>query len=292
MLTAVGHVQMRVRDFDRCRATYRAGLGLREIADGHGADGHRICMLAVGPSVLELLEDPKAVTALSPSGSVLAPREVPGSVGHMAYYASDNEKAFVTLRDAGIPLTTTDGPSLQPIDHCYMQRTLVEFRDPNGLVVQVAEVVDPREHLVARRTAKRKLTAEVGEGKIIQGIDHINIACSDIDANRPLFVEKLGLEEIVFRTTEGRGESVVVVGITDLEIAQIDTAERGKLGPGIVSGLGFWTDDVELCYRILKGQGVAVGGPPSERTPLPGVGRVAFNIEGLDGLPLEIAQRI
>ena len=292
MLTAIGHVEMRVRDIDRCRATYGAGLGFREIAYGSDADGHRICLFAVGPSVLELHEDPNAVSAWSPSGELLARQDVPGSVGHIAFYADDNEEAFMALRDAGIPLTTKNGPSPQPIDHCYMQRTLVEFRDPNGLLIQIAEVVDPREHLKARRAAKRTLKVEAGERGIIQGIDHINISCSETSANRSLFVEKLGLEEIVYRTTEGRGETVVAVGLTDMEIAENETAERGQFGPGTISGLGFWTDDVERCYRVLKEKGAAVGGPPSERTSLPGIRRLAFSFEGLDGLPLEIAQRV
>ena len=64
------------------------------------------------------------------------------------------------------------------------------------------------------------------------------------------------------------------------------------MGPGSIRGLGFWTDDVARAYRELVQRGVAVGGPPSDITPLPGMSRRGFTFEGLNGLRLEITQKI
>jgi len=53
---------------------------------------------------------------------------------------------------------------VQPADHAYMQRSLLEFDDPNGYVLQVADVLDPRDHLKARRAEKTALAARSSWG--------------------------------------------------------------------------------------------------------------------------------
>ena len=64
-----------------------------------------------------------------------------------------------------------------------------------------------------------------------------------------------------------------------------------RFEPRTVSFLGFWTDDVKQAYRTLRDKGVAVGGPPSEVVPLPGIHRRAFSFTGPNGIRLEIAER-
>ena len=298
MLTGIGHLEMRVRDLAACRAIYGEQLGLQEFAHGAGADGDRVSMYAIGDSVLELHEDPNAVTALLPSGERKDHMDVPGSAGHFALYVEDNDEAFAEFTHvlAVNPLNSTrDGPSVQAMDHSYMQRSLLELCDPGGYVIQISEVLDPREHLKDRIAEKKALAASGGRG-LLRGIDHVNINCTDVSANRVLFVQKLGLNELIHRTetvpaVEGFEESVVAVGLTDLEISQSDATKGKQLGPGAVTPLRFWTDDVEDAYRTLGRRGVAVG-EPSDLAPLPGMRRRAFTFEGLDGLRLEVAQRI
>ena len=298
MLTGVGHLEMRVRDLDACRDLYGEQLGLHEAAYGAGADGGRVSMFGVGDSVLELHEDPDAVTALLPSGERKHHMDVPGSVGHVALYVEDNDKAFEALRHvlAVNPLgSTRDGPSVQAMDHSYMQRSLLEVCDPGGYVFQIAEVIDPREHL-NDRTAEKKASAAAGGRGLLRGFDHININCTNVSENRELFVEKLGLHELVHRTDtfppmEGFEESVFAAGLTDLEVSQTDELAGKKFGSGAVTSLGFWTDDVEDTYGALTDRGVDIAEPPSDLAPLPGMRRRAFSFEGLDGLRLEVAQR-
>ena len=64
LLTGIAHLEMRVRDLDACRALYGEQLGLKETAHGVGPHGDRVSMFATGDSVLELHEDPSAVTSL------------------------------------------------------------------------------------------------------------------------------------------------------------------------------------------------------------------------------------
>jgi catechol 2,3-dioxygenase-like lactoylglutathione lyase family enzyme len=298
MLNGIGHLEMRVRDLDACRAMYGGQLGLQEVAHGAGPGGGMISMFAIGDSVLELHEDPDAVTALLPSGERKDHMDVPGSVGHFALYVENNGDAFEALRHvlAVNPLgSTRDGPSVQAMDHEYMQRSLLELYAPGGYVIQIAEVLDPREHVKDRIMEKKALAAAAGGG-LLRGIDHVNINCTDVTANRDLFVRTLGLDELCHRTekvppVEGFEESVIAAGLTDLEISQSDGNVGRRLGLGAVTSLGFWTDDVEGAYRMVGRRGLDVGEPPSELAPLPNMRRRAFSFEGLDGLRLEVAQR-
>ncbi len=298
MLTGIAHLEMRVRDLAACRTLYGEQLGLKELAHGVGPHGDRVSMFAIGDSVLELCEDPDAVTSLLPSGERKDPMEVPGSVGHFSFYTKDNHEAFKVLKNAmaSNPLTALgDGPSLQPMDHAYMQRSLLQFNDPDGYIIQISDLIDPREHLQGRLDEKRARAEACGPG-LLQGIDHVHIVCSDVSAARD-FWGQLGLEELSHRTetvpaVEGFEEAVFAAGMTDLEITQSESTRGWPLGPGAVSALGFWTDDIVQAYSELTQRGVVVGDPPSARTPLPGMSRRAFVFEGLDGLRLEIAQRI
>lgn len=161
MLTGIAHLEMRVRDLAACRTLYGEQLGLKELAHGAGRHGDRVSMFATGESVLELHEDADAVTSLLPSGERKDPRDVPGSVGHFAFYTADNHEAFKVLKKSlgGTPLTTPDGPSVQPMDHAYMQRSLLQFDDPDGYVIQVTDLIDPRERLQGRLDEKRSRAA-------------------------------------------------------------------------------------------------------------------------------------
>jgi catechol 2,3-dioxygenase-like lactoylglutathione lyase family enzyme len=294
ILTGIAYMTLRVSDFQACRSLYGGGLGLKEITQGKDTNGRSVCLFAVGPSFLELREDPAVVTGILPSGKARDSVDVPGSVRHLSFLVTDNNEAFAALRKGNLPLSTAKGPELQDIDHAYMQRTLLELRDPNGYVMQISEVVDPREHLEKRRAEKNEFLSSYREQGLLRGFDHLNIGCTDIRATRELFGQKLGLEEISHRVSESGKieEDVFAVGSTDLELWGNRAQPQPAFGPGIVGGLGFWTDNVERAYQRLKEQGVAVGHPPADRATLPGVRRRSFFFEGLDGLPLEIAQRL
>jgi len=283
---------MHVQDFSACRELYGAELGLEEIAHGTDADGHQVCMFAVGPSVLELHEDPNAVSARLPSGQPKDSSDIPGSVRHFAFLVASNDEAYAVLKESKVPLSTKEGPQLQPIDHAYMQRSLLEFKDPNDFIVQIAEVVDPRSHLQSRRALKGAAQMESRRSGMFMGFDHFNMGCKDIRLTKEFYCQKLRMEELSTRTIEGVEENVFAVGVTDLEMYALTAPHIPAYGPGIVRSLGFWTDDVDKAYQTLKDAGVAVGVPPSELTPLPGVRKCAFAFLSPDGLPLELAQRL
>ena len=86
----------------------------------------------------------------------------------------------------------------------------------------------------------------------------------------------------------GFAQSAYAVGGTDIELASKATV--GPIKPGTIRQLGFWTDDIDGAYGSLMDRGVALDRPPSEWTPLPGMRRRAFSLQGPDGLRIQIAQ--
>ena len=129
MLTGIGSVVMQVAEFAACRTLYGTDLGLVEIGCGVGADGHQVCIFAVGSSILEIHEKPGEAnvgTSLPESASV----------GHFALLVASIDEAYAMLRETNVLGTRT--PVVQPLDHSYMQRSLLQFDDPNGFVVQIS----------------------------------------------------------------------------------------------------------------------------------------------------------
>ena len=293
MLTGIGRLQMRVMDLAACSKFYGNVLGLPEIARGTGAGGRAAAAFAVGPSVLEIQEDPGAVSGLLPSGE---PNEewveVPGSVNHLALYVDDNDLVYSALKGKAREAYVHGGPKAQPLGITYLQRSLFDYWDPNGLIVQISETIDDRPEVQARRREKEEVRRATGGGGYFHGFDHMSIYITDTAATKALFVDQLGMSEFGDGKTSGGDQVVFAVGLTDLEMNENDAYRDKVLGPGIVDTLGFWTDDVDRAYASLKEAGAAVSGPPADVSPLPGLRVRAFDLEGPDGLPLEVAERL
>ena len=298
MVTGIAYLEMGVRDLEACRDLYVAQMGMTELALGVGPSGERVAMIATGVSVLELHEDRDAVNQRTAEGEEKPFDDVPGSIQHISFYTQDNHGVFTELgkifeRTRNVPLG--DGPSVQPLNHSYMQRSLVSFQTPDGYGIQVSECLDPRDHLTGRLALKKRL-AGAGDPHHFQGLDHLNIVSHNVTADREFFGGLLGLEELEHRTetnppVEGYEEATFGAGMTELEIAQSDLTRARTLGPGSVRGLGFWTDDVDETYKVLVDRGLQVDSEPGSTSPLPAVPRRGFTFRGLGGLKLEIAEK-
>ena len=99
------------------------------------------------------------------------------------------------------------------------------------------------------------------------------------------------MEEISHRIVPDSGaeESVFAVGCTDLEIWM--NPDVRALQPSTVSRLGFWTDDVDYAYQVLKDRGVALDTLTTESVTSPHIRRHAFTLRDPEGRSLQIAQR-
>ena len=291
MLTGIGRIEMRVRDLDACRAFYRDAMGLTEWGASGGRGGGRSATFVVGGSVLECIEDPDAVVGRLPTGEERDWVEVPGSVNHFALYVDDIYAAYGQLKGKAEPRTLKDGPEAMPLGHTYLQRSLLDFVDPSGFVVQIAEVIEPGEEMQRRKRDKQGLASEPSDSGMMRGFDHFSIYVRDPAVTRAFYVEKLGLEEYGQRDVEGTDQTVLMVGLADLEFNLSEAYKDKQLGAGIVSMFGFWTDDVEEARRLLAADGVAVGEIGARDAGLP-YGVRSFICLDPDGLPIEIAERV
>lgn len=291
MLTGIGRMEMRVRDLDACRAFYRDAMGLTEWGTSGDRGGGRSTAFVVGESVLECIEDPDAVVGRLPTGEEKHWADVPGSVNHFALYVDDIHEAYAELKGKAEPRTLKHGPEAMPLGHTYLQRALLDFADPSGFAVQIAEVIEPAEEMQRRKADKRRLASEPGDGGLMRGFDHLSIYVRDPAATMGFYVGKLGMEEYGQRDVEGTDQTVLMVGLADLEFNLSEAYKDKQLGAGIVSTLGFWTDDAQEARRLLEANGVAVGKIATRDAGLPCAVR-SFTCVDPDGLPIEIAERI
>ena len=288
MLKELDHVVMAVRDMAACLALYGGELELAELGRGEGDDGSEVCMLGIGPSILELRQDAVASTAGEASAST---RPV---VDHFALLVENMDETYAVLKDRNIDFANE--PASTDIGHRNMQRTLAMFVDPTGFHVQLSETIDPRPHLDERKAAKRRM-AGVAPG-LFGGIDHISTYCADFGRTRAFFHETLGLEEFFHSTTREAGleveagfaQSAFAIGGTDIELATY--AAGTSIGAGTVVQLGFRTDDIDRAYQTLQQSGVALDGPPAESAPLADMRRSTFALHSPDGLRIQIAQTL
>ena len=265
-------------------------MGLTEFGASGGRDGGRSSTFVVGESVLECIEDPDAVVGRLPTGEERDWVDVPGSVNHFALYVDDIYAAYGQLKGKAEPRTLKDGPEAMPLGHTYLQRSLLDFVDPSGFVVQIAEVIEPGEEMQRRKAAKQGLASEPSDSGMMRGFDHFSIYVRDPAATRSFYVEKLGMEEYGQRDVEGTDQWVLMVGLTDLEFNLSEAYKDKQLGAGIVSMFGFWTDDLQQAHSLLAAKGVAPGDIATRDAGLPYAVR-SFSCVDPDGLPIEISER-
>ena len=302
MITGIAYIEMRTRNFDECREVYGTHLGLTEVQDTTAVlnesgewestesaeSGNREAVLQVGDSFLVLHEDESAPTQVSPKGERI--KEAQGSVGHWSFFVEGNFHAYSHLKDFlafnRFPGTKA-GPSVQPMNHQYLQRTLLEFADPNGYTIQLSEIVDPRHEKQDRRREKQR-SANLATGAMIKGFDHINMFCPDIAKGKEMYGDRLGMPIIDHSDSEAQESYVFVAGLCDIELgARKDDAGGDRLGKGIVGSFGLWTADVDALSREI-----GHSNPPTERNLALGVPIRSITLDSGDGLPIEVAQRL
>lgn len=266
--TGIAHVHLATRDLADSRGLYADALGLPILDAGDDGDGRDTCVLGIGPSRLVLRADPDAPPGTPAEGD---PRPV---VDHLALLVEDMDAAYARLLERGVPVHGE--PKATAIGHRNMQRVLVTFVDPNGFHIQLSQTIDPRPHLDGRKQAKRRMASAGDAAVLYRGIDHISTYCADFEPTRSFYRDLVGLEEFFHSTTReeglavepGFGQSAYATGGTDVELATV--APEHSLGPGAVTQLGFWCDDLEAARRTAASQGVActvAGGAVSLRNP-------------------------
>ena len=304
MVTDIAYLEIRTRYFDECVDTYAKHLGLTEIQDNSSVlnekgewdsaesveNAQRQAVLQVGDSFLLITEDENAPTNMTADGQRNS-SETQGSVGHWSFFVESNFHAYFHLKDFlhfnKFNRGTREGPSVQPMNHAYLQRSLLEFGDPNGYTIQLSEIVDPRFEKQDRRREKQKI-ANLATGTVIKGFDHFSMSCHDIDKAKEIYADKLGMQIIDHSENDTHEGYVFVAGLCDLEIGVVkDGSGLDRLGKGVVGSIGLWVDDIDATAKILGHSAT-----PTQREIALGLPIRSFTIDIGDGLPVEIAQRV
>ncbi len=285
MITGLSHLLMGVSDVEACSELYQK-MYLRLVASGTSPEGLPLIILSVGHHLMELYEDATAGPYIDPvtgDPKTSMMNEV-SWVNHFSFHTRDANIFYEKLVSKGFPFLQP--PSDQPLGHHGTRRRLLEFTDPDLLLVQIAQLLDDN-----------GASAEPGDIDFsdlgwpeasCDKIDHIALRTNNLDLKREFYCQKLELPETICRTTRLGQESTVVAGDTVLELLWTSTTVP-PLSRGIVTGIALSTDNVDLAYRTLRDKGVAVSAP-AEELPLPEIRRRVINLLDPDGLPVKIVQ--
>lgn len=302
MITGISHIEMRSRCFDESREIYGTHLGLTEIQNTTAVlneksewesvvsktFGDRKAIFQVGDSFLIIQEDLEAPIELSVDGRPT--REPSGSVAHWSFFVEGNHHAYSHWKnflDVYRFTATSDGPSVQPMNHQYLQRSLLEFYDPSGHPIQTSEIVDPRSEKQKRRREKQGI-ASLANGTVIKGFDHIRMHCPDMRKGKEMYVDKLGLTIIEHRETEINDLYALSAGLCDIELNfKKDGSNSSQFGRGVVGSFGFWSDDVDALAKQIQHHSHS-----RKRDLTLGVPVKSITLDVGDGFPVEVSQRL
>jgi methylmalonyl-CoA/ethylmalonyl-CoA epimerase len=132
-------------------------------------------------------------------------------------------------------------------------------------------------------------------GEMIQKIDHIGIAVSDLDEAIKLYRDTLGLKVEHTEDFEGMKIAFIPVGDTEFELLQPTDPDGAlakfieKRGTG-VQHIALRVDNVEKSLEELKAKGLRT----IDEKPRPGAGGASiafFHPKSTHGVLLEICQR-
>jgi catechol 2,3-dioxygenase-like lactoylglutathione lyase family enzyme len=149
MLKQIDHVNIVVRDLERCVAFYRDVLGLKETMRAQ-LDGDWIEGVTGIPGVVAdcvYLQPPagprlELLCFKNPAGRPVERGELPNTLGlrHLAFQVDDIDAEHARLRAAGVEFI--GAPQLVPlatVRHVSGRKRLCYFHDPEGVLLEIAE---------------------------------------------------------------------------------------------------------------------------------------------------------
>ena len=285
MITGFSHILMGVSSVEACSKLYQQ-LRLRVVASGNSPSGVPLIIMAVGNNSLELYEDIAAGPYIDPAtgdAKTSMMNEV-SWVNHFSFHTREANTTYEKLVPEGFPFLSP--PSDQPSGHHGTRRRLLEFTDPDLLLVQLAQLIDND----GRSAEPPNIDfSSLGWPKLpCDKIDHIALRSTNLNSKREFYCQKLGLPETIYRTTRLGEESTVVAGDTILELLWT-SATIAPLVRGTVTGIAFATDDIEAAYFELQDKSVEVSAPVDDDL-FPVIHRRVLNLLDPDGLPIKIIQ--
>ncbi|MDC7746111.1 VOC family protein [Rhizobium binxianense] len=129
MLKSFEHIGMTVSDMDRAIDFYCGLLGLSLVLRKTMANGMQVAFLDAGGGMLEVFAPPGGA-----SRAVDVPEDTAG-MRHLTFHFDNVDETFGRLEQAGVEIK--EGPRLAV--HSEMLNKIAFIRDPDGIVVELAE---------------------------------------------------------------------------------------------------------------------------------------------------------
>lgn len=288
-VTGLDHVVIAVRDLESATASYRAILGLRPSWKGvHPVYGTENVLFRLGNTYLELL----------------APAEAEGVAGWSrelrAHLEEEGEGLYALAlgtRNVDVAIAQARHLGLEVSDPADGEGTDVESgarREWRNALIDPASTRGVRAFFIQHRSPADALPMAEPEGDgvgSVRRVDHVVIACSDLEASLALWTGSLGLQLAASRDLPERGRRLhfLRLGEVTLELAgrlgERDKARR-KASSALDSlwGVALEVDDVAAAVKRAQAAGVEARGPRAGRAP--GTVVADLNAEGAHGVRL------
>lgn len=271
-VTGLDHVVVAVRDLEAATARYRAILGLRPSWRGvHPTYGTENVLFRLSNTYLELLA-PAAQAEDVPGWSreLRARLEGEGEGLHaLALGVRNVDVAVAQARHLGLAVS-------DPADG---EGTDVESgarREWRNALIDPASTRGVRAFFIQHRSPPDALPLAQPEGdgaSSARRVDHVVIACPDLEASLALWTESLSLQLAASRDLPERGTRLhfLRLGDTILELAgrlgeQAEVEEQAPGASDTLWGVALEVDDLAAAQR-LRAAGVGARGPRPGRAP-------------------------
>lgn len=271
-VTGLDHLVIAIRDLELATASYRAILGLRPSWKGvHPIYETENVLFRLGNTYLELLAPGEAEGVAGWSRELRTHLEEEGEGLYALALGTRNvDVAVAQARHLG--LGVSDPADGEGTDVGSGARR--EWR--NALVVP-ASMRGVRAFFIQHRSPADALPMAEPEGDgagSVKRVDHVVIACPDLQASLALWTESLGLQLAASRDLPERGTRLHFLRLRDVILELVGRlGERGK-AEGEASnaldslwGVALEVDDVAAAVKRVQAAGVEARGPRAGRAP-------------------------
>jgi catechol 2,3-dioxygenase-like lactoylglutathione lyase family enzyme len=266
-VTCLDHVVIAVRDLESATASYRAILGLRPSWKSvHATYGTENVLFRLGNTYLELLA-PAAQDEGVPEWSRVLRGHLEGEgegLYALALGTRNLDVAVARARHLGLEVSDAGDGEGRDVDsgaHREWRNALIDPASTRGV----------RAFFIQHRSPADALPMAEPEGDGIGGakrVDHVVIACPDLETSFALWTGSLGLQLAASRDFPERGTRLYFLRLGDLLLELAGRVGEGDETEGEAQGASdsLWgvaleVDDVAAAVERVRAAGIGVRGP-------------------------------
>lgn len=288
-VTGLDHLVIAVRDLESAAASYRAILGLRPSWKGvHPIYGTENVLFRLGNTYLELLAPGGAEGVAGWSRELRAHLEEEGAGLYALALGTRNvDVAVAQARHLGLEVS-------DPADGEGTHVDSGARREWRNALIDPASTRGVRAFFIQHRSPADALPMAEPEGDgagSVKRVDHVVIACPDLETSLALWTESLGLQLAGSRDLPEGGRRLHFLRLRDVILELVGRPnERGEAEGEVPSasdrlwGVALEVDDVAGAVKRVQAAGVEARGPRAGRAP--GTVVADLNAEGAHGLRL------